>query len=146
MTNSLIFLYQESRFSAALSDANGSYSTASPPPLQPQLSGISVSLLDSFDDDGLTAFEQDMEQLNKGMKSACSFDTLMGLDLLDSEMSSPHSQHGSAKSNNPLKVQGGVSKKATGSNSGSKSKSGSHAVGKDSLADVFSDLDCGLDR
>ena len=88
-----------------------------------------------------------MEQLNKGMKSVCSFDTLMGLDLLDSDLAAAAPSLSQQGKGHTLKVQGGVSKKSSGSFACTKvSKSGSHAISQDNLGDIFSDFDCGPER
>ena len=118
--------------------------SASPPPMQPQLSGaLSLNTSDLDDEDGLSAFDQTLEQLGNGLKTVCSFNTLLGLDMMESsDFSLGHCMDdlvpldlAKAANNNmandsrscgkSLKIQGGICKRAAGggcSSSGSKLK------------------------
>ena len=121
-------------FSCDLSEAAASNG---PSQTQPQQSGSIDNSESAFDDDegGLSAFDQSLEKLSHGLKTVCSFDTFLGLDLMDNAEDmvcelAPLKPSG-WKSDN-LKVQGGINKKASG---GCKSLRASLDLGE-----VFQDL------
>lgn len=116
--------------------------------MQPNLSG---SIDNDDDDGGLSAFDQSIESLSHGLRTVCSFDMLLGLDMMEDSSEDPvctglpaaANMNGSAKflgsgwKTDSLKVQGGVSKKALGS---CKNRVVPGCFDQDELGDVFQDL------
>ena len=122
--------------------------------MQPQLSGaLSLNTSDFDDEDGLSAFDQTLEQLGNGLKTVCSFNTLLGLDMMESsDFSLGHCMddlvpldlaktatmaavaNDSRSGGKSLKIQGGVCKRAVGSGCSSGSK---HKALEDPLDDAM---------
>ena len=112
-----------------------------------QLSGSIDNSESAWNDDdtdgGLSAFDQSLEKLSHGLKTVCSFDSFLGLDLLmdhaeDITAVNAHASKASSgwKSEN-LKVQGGINKKTS---AGRVASGCLDSFDQDALGEVFQDI------
>ena len=109
-----------------------------------QLSGGSIdnsesACNDDDDDGGLSAFDQSLEKLSHGLKTVCSFDSFLGLDLMDhaEAVTAANANKVSGWKSDNLKVQGGINKKISG---GRVASGCLDSFDQDALGEVFQDI------
>ena len=104
---------------------------------------------DDDTDGGLSAFDQSLEKLSHGLKTVCSFDSFLGLDLMDhaedlmdhaediTAVNAHASKASSGWKSENLKVQGGINKKTS---AGRVASGCLDSFDQDALGEVFQDI------